>query len=568
MGNKKKYISIILIVLFISLAASLFAGGKSVDEVDFGILSLIPPVLAIVLAFLTKQVIFSLLLGIFSGAVLNVFATSGSNIFMRVIESYIQMIDYTVEALAYDWHAGILIFTLSIGGMVGVIARMGGMKAIAEALSKKAKTTKSAMLSTMLLGIVIFFDDYANTLIVGNTMRPLSDKMKLSREKLAYIVDSTAAPIAGMALISTWIGYELGLIGSAFGAEGIEANVYEVFLRSIPYRFYDIFAIIMVFFVAYLAKDFGPMLKAEKRARLEGKVLGDDARPLSSEDLDEKFDDKVELRISNAVVPILVLVITAFIGLWYSGGGLDEPFNWEGIRTAFGDADASVSLIWSAVLASIVAIGMAMKRGIMNLQDSVDAWVDGAKALLITAIILILAWSIGAVTSDLGTAPYLVGIVSEALPGFILPTLIFFIACLVAFSTGTSWGTMAILMPLAIPLASSYTDGEVSRLMLATIGSVLTGAIFGDHVSPISDTTIMSSMAAGSDHMDHVKTQAPYAILAAGLSIAVGYIPAGLGLPGWVSLLIGVVALYIIFNFVAKDSSKEDFIKRKKEAEN
>ncbi len=569
MKFNRKVLGVVIFLLVVFLATTAFATGSNGNgnDVEFGIISLIPPVLAIVLAFVTKQVILSLLLGIFSGALIYTFAFSGANFFMKIVESYIKMIDYTVVALADEWHAGILIFTLTIGGMVGVIAKMGGMKAVAEALAKKAKTSKSAMLATMLLGVVIFFDDYANTLIVGNTMRPLTDKMKVSREKLAYIVDSTAAPIAGIALISTWIGYELGLIGDALGAVNIEANAYDVFLRSIPYRFYDILAIVMVFLIAFLAKDFGAMYKAEKRARLEGKVLSDTANPLASSELDKDFDEnKIPLKISNAIVPIVVLIVTAFVGLWYSGGGTELPFNWSGIRTAFGDADASVSLIWAAFLASAVAIAMAVGRKIMNLQEAFDSWVEGAKALFITAVILILAWSIGSVTSDLGTADYLVGVVSSALPGWILPSLIFGIACLVAFSTGTSWGTMAILMPLAIPLAASYSGGTVDRLMLATIGSVLTGAIFGDHVSPISDTTIMSSMASSSDHMDHVKTQAPYALVVAGVSIAIGYIPAGLGLPGWVSLLIGAGALFAIVNFLGKDSSIDALkVEKKKE---
>lgn len=541
------WIAMITIMVLALTSLSVFAEGEEAEAVEFGIISLLPPLLAIILAFVTKQVILSLFLGILVGATM----MSGWNPFFGFLRTLDQ---YILGSAADSWNAGILIFTLSIGGMIGVMGKMGGTQAVAEALAKKAKTAKSAQLVTMLLGVLVFFDDYANTLIVGPTMRPLTDKMKVSREKLSYVVDSTAAPVAGLALISTWIGYEIGLLKDAYEAIGMEMNAYWLFIQTIPYRFYCILALVMVFLVAYMKRDFGPMYKAELRARREGKVLADGAKPMASDDLTNmKLPDNVKLKVSNAIVPILTLVVVAFVGMWYNGGGLELPGNFEGIREAFGNADASVVLIWAAITGGLVAIIMAVAQGIMTLGEGFDAWVDGAKSLVITAIILTLAWSLGSVTGDVGTADYLVGVVTETLPASFLPILVFLISCMIAFATGTSWGTMAIVVPLAVPLANAYT----AALILPTMGAVLTGSVFGDHCSPISDTTIMSSMASAADHMDHVKTQIPYAVTTAAVAALFGFIPAGLGMNPIISLVVGAVVLWAIVRFVGKNVEEE-----------
>ncbi|MBA1335810.1 MAG: Na+/H+ antiporter [Firmicutes bacterium] len=541
------WIVMITVMVLALTSLSVFAEGEETEAVEFGIISLLPPLLAIILAFVTKQVILSLFLGILVGATM----MSGWNPFFGFLRTLDQ---YILGSAADSWNAGILIFTLSIGGMIGVMGRMGGTQAVAEALAKKAKTAKSAQLVTMLLGVLVFFDDYANTLIVGPTMRPLTDKMKVSREKLSYIVDSTAAPVAGLALISTWIGYEIGLIKDAYAAIGMDMNAYWLFIQTIPYRFYCILAIVMVFLVAYMKRDFGPMYKAEVRARKEGKVLADGAKPMASDEMTNmKLPENVKLKVSNAVVPILTLVVVAFVGMWYNGGGLELPGNFEGIREAFGNADASVVLIWAAITGGLVAIIMAVAQKILTLGEGFDAWVDGAKSLVITAIILTLAWSLGSVTGDVGTADYLVGVVTEALPASLLPLLVFLISCVIAFATGTSWGTMAIVVPLAVPLANAYT----AALILPTMGAVLTGSVFGDHCSPISDTTIMSSMASASDHMDHVKTQIPYAVTTAVVAALFGFIPAGLGMNPIISLVAGAVVLWAIVKFVGKNVEEE-----------
>jgi len=543
---KKKVYLVLLLCLIPTVA--LFAEGD--EAVSFGILSLLPPLLAIILAFVTRQVILSLFLGVFSGALM----LNGWNpiiAFLRTLDTYM------VNSLADGWYAAIIIFTLSIGGMIGIVNKMGGTQAIADALAKKAKTPRSAMVVTAIMGVVVFFDDYANTLIVGPTMRPLMDKMKVSREKLSYIVDSTAAPVVGLALISTWVGMELGLFGDAFAALGVDINPFGVFIRTIPYTFYNIFALVLVFTLAARGRDFGPMLKAEKRARLTGQVHREGANLMWPDEV-EKLNEGIQLRASNAIVPIVTLVVVSFVGLWYNGYTYSDEgtvwFSFSGIQTCFGNADASVVLLWGAITAAIVAGIMAMSQKIMKLGEVFDAFVGGAKSLLITAIILVLAWSLGAVVSEIGTADYLVGAVSDKVPGGIIPIVVFLISMLVAFSTGTSWGTMAIVIPLAVPLSAAYIQGDPSQapLVMAALSAVLSGSIFGDHCSPISDTTIMSSMASGSDHIDHVKTQVPYALTGAGIAF-IGYLLVGIvGVPVWLTLIIGVALVWAIVQFVGK----------------
>ncbi len=544
----KKKVYLVLLLSFLP-AAALFAEGDGGSA--YGWISLIPPLLAIALAFITRQVILSLFLGVFSGAIIiygNPFIA-----FLRTLDTHL------VGSLADGWNAAIIIFTLSIGGMIGIVNKMGGTKAIAEALAKKAKTARSAQVVTAIMGVVVFFDDYANTLIVGPTMRPLMDKMKVSREKLAYIVDSTAAPVVGLAFISTWVGYEIGLIGDAFAELGVEANAFGIFIKTIPYTFYNIFALVLVFMLTIRGRDFGPMLKAEKRARLTGQVLRDGAQPMAGDVTEgQEYKEGITLRASNAIVPILTLIIVSFCGLWYNGYTYSDEgtlwYTFSGIQTCFGNADASVVLIWGAITAAIVAGIMAMAQKIMSLGEVFDAFVNGSKSLLITAIILILAWSLGGIASDVGTADFLVGAVSDTIPGGIIPIIVFLISMLVAFSTGTSWGTMAIVIPLAVPLAAAYVKADPAQapLVISSLSAVLSGSIFGDHCSPISDTTIMSSMASGSDHIDHVRTQVPYALTGAAVAF-IGYLLVGIAhVPVWITLIIGVALVWAVVQFFGK----------------
>ena len=522
---------------------------------EFGIFTLIPPIVAILLAFITKNVVISLFIGVLSGGfILNL---TGFNVFGALTQAFLDFINRALNSLSDPWNAGIVMQVLVIGGVINLVAKMGGAKAIAEALAKKAKTAKSAQLITWFLGICVFFDDYANSLIVGPIMKPVADKMKISRERLAFIIDATAAPIAGLAIISTWIGLEVSLISEGFESIGVEASGFGVFLQTIPYRFYNILILAFIVITIITLREFGPMRKAEISAR-KLKDLTNEEIAVTSSHMDElEPKEGVKLSIWNAIVPIGALIISAIVAFYYSGyssimAGDDiaikaivtnSPLSFKAILEVFAASDASIALLQSAIFSTVVAIVMAVWKKIFTISEAIEVWIDGMKGLIITAVILILAWSLGSVIKELGAAEYLVEALNGAIPAFLLPSLIFILGAIISFSTGSAYGTMSILMPLAIPLAYKINP-EMSFVIVST-SAVLTGAIFGDHCSPISDTTILSSMGAGCSHIDHVKTQMWYALFVAAITILFGYIPAGFGLPIYIVLPMSCVALFI-----------------------
>ena len=555
--NFKRIFGLTMMIFMLSttfvFAAEVEPAVSNADR--FGLFTLIPPIVAIVLAFITKNVVISLFIGVLSGGfILNL---TGFNVFGALTQAFLDFIDRALNSLADPWNAGIIMQVLVIGGVINLVAKMGGAKAIAEALAKKAKTAKSTQLITWFLGICVFFDDYANSLIVGPIMRPVADKMKISRERLAFIIDATAAPIAGLAIISTWIGLEVSLISEGFETIGVEASGFGVFLQTIPYRFYNILILAFIVITTITLREFGPMRKAEIAAR-KSKDLANEEVVATSSHMDElEPKEGVKLSIWNAIVPIGALIISSVVAFYYSGystimAGDDtaiqaiitnSPLSFKAILETFAASDASVALFQSALFASVVAIIMSVCKKIFTISEAIEAWVDGMKGLIITGVILILAWSLGSVIKELGTAQYLVEALNGAIPAFLLPSLIFVLGAVISFSTGTAYGTMSILMPLAIPLAYKINP-EMSFVIVST-SAVLTGAIFGDHCSPISDTTILSSMGAGCNHIDHVKTQMWYALFVAAITILFGYIPAGFGLPIYIVLPMSCVALFI-----------------------
>ncbi len=558
---KKRSFKILLLTMLVFILSTTVAFAAETQEAavnanKFGIWTLIPPIVAIVLAFITKNVVISLFIGIQSGSFL--VSLTGHNVFGAFIQAFLDFVNRALNSLADPWNAGIILQVLAIGGVINLVAKMGGAKAIAEALAKKAKTVKSTQLTTWLLGLCVFFDDYANSLIVGPIMRPVADKMKISRERLAFIIDATAAPVAGLAIISTWIGLEVSLIGEGFNSIGVDTSGFGVFIQTIPYRFYNILILAFIVITALTLKEFGPMRKAEIAARNRNKSFKDEVAVEKTAEMDE-LEPKtgVKLSVWNAIIPIGALIISALIAFYYSGystimsGELSEikeiminsPFSFRGIMEAFAASDASIALFQSALFVSIVAILMGVCKKIFTLSEAIEVWIDGMKGLIITGVILILAWSLGSVIKELGTAYYLVEVLKGAIPAFLLPSLIFILGAVISFSTGTAYGTMSILMPLAIPLGYSINP-EMSFVVVCT-SAVLTGAIFGDHCSPISDTTILSSMGAGCNHIEHVKTQMWYSLFVAGVAILFGYIPCGFGAPIYIVLPISFIALYI-----------------------
>lgn len=557
MRNKKYFVVLLTLVLLLLITPISFAQETDIafqNASKFKFLTLIPPLVSILLAFITKNVVISLFIGILSGSFL--LSLNSTNFILALPQSFIDFIYRALNSLADPWNAGIILQVLAIGGVIHLVAKMGGAKAIAISLADKAKSSKGTQIITWFLGLLVFFDDYANSLIVGPIMRPVSDKMNISRERLAFIIDATAAPIAGLAIISTWIGLEVGLINDAFSGIGLNNDAFGIFLQTIPYRFYNILILAFVIITIVLAKDFGPMRKAEIKARQS-----------NFDDLDTKYNDSIQselepkvgvkLSIWNAIIPIGTLIVTSLIFFYYSGytsivNGdnielqnlmFKSPWSFLAIKEAFSSADASVALFQSSIISSIVAILMAVSKNIFKVSEAIEIWIDGMKSLLMTAVILILAWSLSSVIKDLGTAKFLVTLLSGSMPAFLLPSVIFILGSIISFSTGTAYGTMGILMPLAIPLAHSINP-DISFIVIST-SAVLTGAIFGDHCSPISDTTILSSMGAGCNHIDHVKTQIPYALFVASITVLFGYIPAGLGISIYIVIPISIIAVFV-----------------------
>jgi Na+/H+ antiporter NhaC len=534
--------------------------------VEPGWLSLLPPLVAIALALITREVILSLFAGIWLAALLLV----GFN---PVSATTMSLDTFILEPLTDPDHVAIVLFSLMLGGMVGVVTRSGGAQGIVEVLRPYATNRRRGQFFAWVSGLIIFFDDYANTLIRGNTMRPMTDELRISREKLAYIVDSVAAPIAVIAPISTWVGFEISRIGDSLGVAAAQttdpalqaqlaagaANPFNVFLHSIPYLFYPIFAIALVLMIAITGREFGPMRKAEERALSGGGVFRPGARLAADVDATmASAGEGVPHRWYNALVPIGAVVMVALAALYYTGSqGLEgAPAT---IRNIIGEADPFRSLLWASFAGGLVAMAMAVAQRLLSVKEALDAWVSGMRSMLLAMVILVLAWGLGAATGALGTGTYLAALLGDTLPLWALPTLVFIIASATAFATGTSWGTMAILFPVVVPLAVAmgagvgFAGGDDYSILLGAISSIMAGAVFGDHASPISDTTVISSMASACDHIDHVRTQLPYALLAAGVAVIVGDLPTALfGMNPLISIILGLALIYVVLRLIGR----------------
>jgi len=505
--------------------------------------SILPAVVAIAIALTLRNVIPALLLGLWLGATaLQSFTIKGAG--LGLLDSF-QV--FVRGALADSDRASIVLFTMMIGGMVGIITRNGGMASIVLSIVSRAKTAIGGQVAVWLMGLMIFFDDYSNTLVVGNTARSLTDHLKISREKLAYIVDSTAAPVACIALITTWIGYQIGLIDQSIGMidELADVAAYTVFIQSIPYSFYPILAIVFVLLVSATGLDFGPMYKAELRARKgEVKPQSEEALPaLEGEELIPK--ENIPLRAFNAFIPIIVMIVALAVSLFLLGEG-------ETLTQILETTEPYKAMMYSSFVGVLVAATLTIGQGILSVHETIDAWYGGLRATLFGMIILVLAWSLSDVTAALNTASFLVTLLAGSLPVALIPAIAFILAAITAFTTGTSWGTMAILMPLVIPLAwavmtvSGIADPSGMHILYSSVACVLAGAVWGDHCSPISDTTVLSSIASGCNHIEHVRTQLPYALLVGVAALLIGTIPGGFGLHPAISILAGIAILYAI----------------------
>ncbi len=621
------------------------------DVPDFR--SVLPPIFAIILALGLRNVQAALLAAIWSGALL--FGGVDWTLGIRML-----VVHYLWETLIDQFNFSILVFTLSLVGMVQIANRAGGGQGLAEAVGRMARNARSSKLAASILGLLIFFDDYSNTVVVGTTIRSLTDRYRVSREKLAYIVDSTSAPVAGIALISTWIGYEVGLFQELSDSLGLGIAGYAIFLKVLPLRFYCFGALTLVFLTSYTNRDYGPMLGAERRAADKGELTAPGSKPLVSK-LMTRIDpvDGVRPWWPTVGIPVLTALVVTVAGMIVEGGRAEAAALWAAqhgplsltyVRLCFVGADAAFVLLVGALAGSWAAGLMAISRPIeagaeakdarptrlrelllplpagmvttlviaiihegtsldlgagaaaslpqiayfgallsrpdtvvllgifgslslaatailvvrlvreratggrhgMSFTDSGRSWMQGLRSMSFAISILIMAWAIRRVCDDLGTSTFIVSTLGTVARPWLIPALTFVMGALVAFSTGTSWGTMGILIPTLMPFA--YHMGGMPVLILS-MGAVLDGAIFGDHCSPISDTTVLSSIATGCDHIDHVKTQLPYALTVFVVALAAGYLPLGLGVPMPVEHVAAAVLLLVAVRFLGRKIS-------------
>ena len=491
-------------------------------------MSLAPPVIAIVLALVTKEVYSSLFIGVLAGALLY----SNFNL-IGAIDAIVN--EGLIANVGDSWNAGILIFLVLLGIMVGLVNAAGGSAAFGRWAKEHVKTRTGAQLATFAPGVLIFIDDYFNCLTVGSVMRPVTDGHKISRAKFAYIIDATAAPICMIAPISSWAAAVTSVVG--------EENGLTYFVRAIPYNFYSLLTIVMIITIALMKLDYGPMAIHERNA-MNGDLF-------SGEYLGENMDEEVSAKgkVIDLVLPVLVLIAFCVIGMIYTGGFFDaESGAYMNIATAFAGSDASAGLSWGALIAVIITIIYLVARKVISFKTAMNAIPKGFCAMVPAIIILVFAWTLGSITRGMLGADIFVktaiGGSAEALSSF-LPAVIFLIAFGLAFATGTSWGTFGILLPIVITVFSGA--GEI---MVIAMSACLAGAVCGDHCSPISDTTIMASAGAQCDHVNHVSTQLPYALTVAGVS-TVAYILAGF-IRNWMIVLPIAIVLMIATLFVIK----------------
>lgn len=539
----------------LDIKATIEEGPSENKKSTPGWTSIIPPIIAIVIALILKQVLISLFIGVWAGAWL----ARGEG-FSGIFTGFFDTIGiYIVPGAADPDRVSIMVFTILIGGMVGIISANGGIRGIINKLMGIVKTRIQGQVMTACMGFLVFFDDYANTMIVGNTMRPLTDKLTITRAKLAYLVDSTAAPIATIALVSTWIGAMVAYIASAqANMPEFNESAYLIFVNSLPYNFYAFFAIAFVMMIAFSGRDFGPMLTSRMNL-LKAKTDPEfDTYNIYNQNSDDRTE-KVEVASSwlNAAIPIVVLIVTTLGGLFITGSG-------DTIQDIIGSADSYIALVWGGLLALAVASVGTLAQGLLDHERMIKAMLKGMHVMFDGILILVLAWALSDITGVLGTADYLVSVVDGFLNPYWVPVIIFILSAGTSFATGSSWGTMGILMPITVPLvwslgvAAGLPYEVTHELIYASVSAVLAGSVWGDHCSPISDTTILSSIASQCDHVEHVRTQLPYAMVAGLVSIGAIISATVLNISPWIIYPIGIaILLAVLFKF-GRFASLED----------
>ena len=522
-GNPKRitYLSLVVVVLFMGwLHYEVAFNDMPVKNTAW---ALTPPIIAISLALITKEVYSSLFLGILTGALLNVkFDTvAGINQLFP---------DGIMAVLSDKWNVGILVFLVILGTMVQLMNRTGGSAAFGAWASNRIKSREGAQLSTMLLGCLIFIDDYFNCLTVGSVMRPVTDKHKISRSKLAYLIDSTAAPICIIAPISSWAAAVAGFVK---GENGI-----SIFVQSIPFNFYALLTLAMMVFIIFMKLDYGPMLQHENNAR-QGDLF---SAGKNKQAVEENRQEEKAGHVSDLIIPIIFLIVGCVIGMIYTGGF----FGGKSFIDAFAASDASVGLVLGSSVALLLSIAYYLLRQSLSFGECMNCLPDGFKQMVPAMLILTFAWTLKSMTDSLGAATYVASLMEHSASGLMgfLPAIIFVVAVGLAFASGTSWGTFGILIPIVVACLQKIDP----QLMIISISACMAGAVCGDHCSPISDTTIMSSAGAQCEHLNHVTTQLPYSLTAASVSFFT-FLVAGFTKSALISLAFGVVALFLQLMF-------------------
>ena len=548
MREKMKKLSSLLATIMICVMASplvVFAADaeKYVPKMYASIWSLVPPVVAIALALITKEVYSSLFVGILVGGMFySGFSFEGTitHIFQEGI----------VGVLSDSYNVGILIFLVILGTMVCLMNKAGGSTAFGEWASSHIKSRVGAQLATIVLGVLIFIDDYFNCLTVGSVMRPVTDAQNVSRAKLAYLIDATAAPVCIIAPISSWAAAVTGFVE---GEDG-----FSIFIRAIPYNFYAVLTIVMMIAMVMMKVEYGPMKLHEDNAK-KGDIYTTPDRPYAN--AEEETVDNCKGKVMDLLIPIISLIICCVIGMIYTGGFFDGV----GFVEAFSGSDASQGLVYGSFFAFVITIVLYLVRRVLKFDECMACLPDGSKAMVPAILILVFAWTLKSMTDSLGAAEYVAGIVAGSAEGMVnlLPAIIFLVGCFLAFATGTSWGTFGILIPIVV----HAFVGKNETMMIIAISACMAGAVCGDHCSPISDTTIMASAGAQCNHINHVNTQLPYAAGCAVISF-INYIIAGFVQSAWIALPTGIIMMLVFVTFMKFLQKKQTAVfSQKKEVE-
>ena len=533
---KNRWLGILFVLVVVATAMSMtaFAGEAEVEYVSnmyATAWSLVPPLVAIILALITKEVYSSLFVGIVVGGLFY----ANFDIKLAYLTIFTNSTDGgMLSKLSDSWNVGILIFLVILGIMVSLMNKAGGSAAYGKWATGAIKTRKGALLSTFLLGVLVFVDDYFNCLTVGSVMRPVTDTHKVSRAKLAYIIDATAAPICIIAPISSWAAAVAGVV------EGV--NGLDLFIRAIPYNFYALLSIVAMLTLTITNTDFGPMLEHERNAQLNNDLYTTDARPYATAAETEKVVGNG--KVIDLVLPVIVLIAFCIIGMIYTGGFFDG----ETFVNAFANCDASVGLLLGSAAALLFTFLMYIPRKVLTFGQFMECLPEGFKAMVPAIMILTFAWTLSGVTGLLGADVFVAGILesSTGMLEMFLPVIVFCIAVFLAFATGTSWGTFGILLPIVVPVMAPG-----SEMLTITVAATLAGAVCGDHCSPISDTTIMASTGAQCDHINHVSTQLPYALTVAVVS-AVNYLLAAVIQNWMINLPIAIISMIVVVLVIRK----------------